>query len=79
MGTKGRVKTCELDEYLLGVLEEAKRRGYQTDSEVLRAGLRLLDQEFKSDSLSPRAEPTSLKDQLENLDCLRGGTCKQEA
>jgi len=72
MRKKGRIKTCELNEYLLGVLEEAKRRGYQTDSEVFRAGLRLLDLEFKG--ARPRARPTNLKDLLES----RGISCKQE-
>lgn len=76
-----RVVTCELDEYHSGVLTRAKKHGYQTKSEAVRAGLRLLDEDLSrksEETLSPRAGGASLKDQLENHECLRGTACKSE-
>ena len=82
MPQKKRVVRCDLDEHYLGVLDRAKKHGYPTYAEAVRAGLRLLDKEMSRDlevSLSPRTVGTSLSEQLDDLDCLRGATCKEEA
>lgn len=73
---------CELDEHFIEVLERAKKCGYPTFAEAVRAGLRLLDKEMSreaEDSVSPRAGGASLSEQLESHECLRGETCKEEA
>jgi len=81
MPQKKRVVRCELDEHYIGVLDRAKEHGYPKAVDAVRAGLRLLDKEMSRDgrSLSPRAQGVSLKDQLENHDCLRGEQCQEEA
>lgn len=82
MPQRKRVVRCELDKHFLGVLDRAKEHGYPTYADAVRAGLRLLDKELSElsdDSLSPRTPGTSLSDQLEDLDCLRGVTCNEEA
>lgn len=81
MPPKQRVVRCELDGYLLDVLDKAGSHGYKTISEAIRAGLRLLDKDMSreaGDTLSPRARGASLSDQLKNHECLRGVTCKSE-
>ncbi len=82
MPQKKRVVRCELDEHFIGVLARAKKHGYPKYAEAVRAGLRLLDEEMSRNpeaTLSPRARGTSLKDQLEDHDSLRGVSCIEEA